>query len=73
MLVHGDTTTAFIGALSAHYLKIPVGHVEAGLRTHDKFSPFPEEMNRRLTDALSDHLYAPTGRAHGTCPRKPNR
>lgn len=46
VLVHGDTTTAFIGALAAYYAKVPVGHVEAGLRTYDKYAPFPEEMNR---------------------------
>lgn len=49
VLVHGDTSTTFAGALAAFYHKIPVGHVEAGLRTYDKYSPFPEEMNRKLT------------------------
>ena len=63
VLVQGDTTTAFVASLAAYYLKIKVGHVEAGLRTHDKFNPFPEEMNRRLADALSDFLFAPTARA----------
>ena len=48
VLVHGDTSTTFAGALAAFYHKIPVGHVEAGLRTYDKYSPFPEEMNRKL-------------------------
>jgi len=60
VLVHGDTTTSFAAALAAYYLQIPVGHVEAGLRTYDKYSPFPEEMNRRLGDALCDYHYAPT-------------
>ena len=60
VLVHGDTTTSFAGALAAYYAHIPVGHVEAGLRTYDKFRPFPEEMNRRLADDLCDYHYAPT-------------
>jgi UDP-N-acetylglucosamine 2-epimerase (non-hydrolysing) len=60
VLVHGDTTTTFVAALAAFYLQITVGHVEAGLRTRDKFSPFPEEMNRRLTGALVDLNFAPT-------------
>ncbi len=60
VLVHGDTTTSFAAALAAYYKKIPVGHVEAGLRTYDKFQPFPEEMNRRLADALCDYHYVPT-------------
>lgn len=60
VLVHGDTTTTFAGALAAFYHQIPVGHVEAGLRTHNKFSPFPEEMNRKLTGALTDVHFAPT-------------
>ncbi len=60
VLVHGDTTTTFMGALSATYAQIPVGHVEAGLRSHKKFSPFPEEINRILTDQLSDLCFAPT-------------
>jgi UDP-N-acetylglucosamine 2-epimerase (non-hydrolysing) len=63
VLVQGDTTTAFAAALAAYYNKIPVGHIEAGLRTHDKSQPFPEEMNRRLIDALSDHHFAPTREA----------
>ena len=62
-LVHGDTTTTFTSALASFYEKIPVGHVEAGLRTYNKFSPFPEEMNRKLTDNLSDLYFAPTERA----------
>lgn len=62
-LVHGDTTTTFTSALASFYEKIPVGHVEAGLRTYNKFSPFPEEMNRKLTDDLTDLYFAPTERA----------
>ena len=60
VLVHGDTTTTFAGALAAYYHQIEVGHVEAGLRTQNKFSPYPEEMNRRLTGALADIHFAPT-------------
>lgn len=60
VLVHGDTTTTFAGALAAFYKKIRVGHVEAGLRTYDKYFPFPEEMNRKLTGAIADLHFAPT-------------
>lgn len=60
ILVHGDTTTTFAGALAAFYQKIKVGHVEAGLRTYDKYFPFPEEMNRKLTGAIADLHFAPT-------------
>lgn len=60
VLVHGDTSTTFAGALSAFYHKIPVGHVEAGLRTWDKYSPFPEEMNRTLTGDIAALHFAPT-------------
>ncbi|KZL90084.1 non-hydrolyzing UDP-N-acetylglucosamine 2-epimerase [Clostridium magnum] len=60
VLVHGDTTTTFAGALAAFYQKIKVGHVEAGLRTYDKYFPFPEEMNRKLTGAVADLHFAPT-------------
>jgi len=60
VLVQGDTTTAFIGALGAYYLQIPVAHVEAGLRTYDKYRPFPEEMNRTFVDSLADLCFAPT-------------
>ena len=60
VLVHGDTSTTFAGALAAYYNQIKVGHVEAGLRTYDKYQPFPEEMNRRLTGALTDLHFAPT-------------
>lgn len=63
VLVHGDTTTTFAGALAAFYHQIPVGHVEAGLRTGNKLSPFPEEMNRKLTGSLTDMHFAPTGTA----------
>ncbi len=63
VLVHGDTTTTFIGALAAYYLKIPVGHVEAGLRTGRRYSPFPEEMNRHLAGVLTDLHFAPTHKA----------
>jgi UDP-N-acetylglucosamine 2-epimerase (non-hydrolysing) len=61
ILVHGDTATTFAGALSGFYHHIQVGHVEAGLRTHDKYSPYPEEMNRCLTGCLSDMHFAPLG------------
>ena len=60
VLVQGDTTSTFMGSLCAYYFKIPVGHVEAGLRTFDKYSPFPEEINRKLTTVISDLHFAPT-------------
>lgn len=60
VLVHGDTSTSFVVALAAFYQQIPVGHVEAGLRTFDKYSPFPEEMNRCLTSRIADLHFAPT-------------
>ena len=60
VLVHGDTTTACIGALAAYYAKVPVGHVEAGLRTYDKYAPFPEEMNREWIGRVADMHFAPT-------------
>ena len=60
VLVHGDTSTTFAGALAAYYHKIPVGHVEAGLRTYDKWSPFPEEINRKLVGAIADLHFCPT-------------
>ena len=63
VLVQGDTTTVMASAIAAHHLRIKVGHVEAGLRTHDKHNPFPEEMNRVVADALSDLRFAPTARA----------
>lgn len=60
ILVHGDTTTTFAASLAAFYAKVKVGHVEAGLRTYDKYSPYPEEMNRKLTGAIADLHFAPT-------------
>ena len=60
VLVHGDTSTSFVAALAAFYAKIPVGHVEAGLRSFDKYSPFPEELNRRLTGVIGEYHFAPT-------------
>ena len=60
VLVHGDTSTTFAGALAAFYHKVPVGHVEAGLRTYDKWSPYPEEMNRKMVGAIADLHFCPT-------------
>lgn len=60
VLVHGDTTTSTAAALAAFYLQIPVGHVEAGLRTHDIYSPWPEEMNRQITGRIATYHFAPT-------------
>ena len=60
VLVQGDTTTTFAASLAAYYQHIPVGHIEAGLRTGKKYDPFPEEINRRLTTHLSDFHFAPT-------------
>ena len=60
VLVHGDTTTTFAGALAAFYAQVTVGHVEAGLRTGNKYSPYPEEMNRKLTGSIADMHFAPT-------------
>lgn len=60
VLVHGDTTTTFVGSLAAFYKKISVGHVEAGLRTYEKYFPYPEEINRKLTGVLADLHFAPT-------------
>ena len=60
ILVHGDTSTTFAGALSAFYHQVPVGHVEAGLRTYDKYSPYPEEMNRKLVTQIADLYFCPT-------------
>jgi len=60
VLVHGDTTTTFVASLAAFYSQVAIGHVEAGLRTYDKYSPFPEEMNRQLTGVMADLHFAPT-------------
>ncbi len=60
VLVHGDTSTAFSAALACFYMRIPVGHVEAGLRTYEIFSPYPEEFNRQSIDIISDYCFAPT-------------
>ena len=60
VLVHGDTTTTFAASLAAFYAQISVGHVEAGLRTYDKYFPYPEEMNRRLTSCIADIYFSPT-------------
>jgi UDP-N-acetylglucosamine 2-epimerase (non-hydrolysing) len=60
VIVQGDTTTAFAGALAAYYGQVSVAHVEAGLRTHDRYNPFPEEINRRLVSAIADIHFAPT-------------
>lgn len=64
VLVHGDTTTTFVASLAAFYNQIAIGHVEAGLRTWNKYSPFPEEMNRQLTGVLADLHFAPTQKAY---------
>ena len=63
LMVHGDTTTTFIGTLIGFYHKIPVAHIEAGLRTYNMYQPFPEEANRRITDLLSSYYFAPTKKA----------
>jgi UDP-N-acetylglucosamine 2-epimerase (non-hydrolysing) len=63
LLVHGDTTTTFAGSLAGFYRHVRVGHVEAGLRTFDRYSPYPEEINRRLAGVLSDMHFAPTAGA----------
>jgi len=60
LFVQGDTTTTFTSALAAFYEKIPVAHIEAGLRTHDRYSPFPEEMNRKLVSSIAEYFFAPT-------------
>ena len=65
VLVHGDTTTTFAGALAAFYAQIPEGHVEAGLRTGNKYSPYPEEMNRKLTGSIADMHFSPTSTSKG--------
>ncbi|MBQ6824351.1 MAG: UDP-N-acetylglucosamine 2-epimerase (non-hydrolyzing), partial [Clostridia bacterium] len=60
VLVHGDTTTTFAGGLAAFYHQVAIGHVEAGLRTYNKYSPYPEEMNRQMVDCMTDMYFAPT-------------
>ena len=60
ILVHGDTTTTLASAMAAFYNQIDIGHVEAGLRTYDKYSPYPEEMNRQMVDCMTDMYFAPT-------------
>lgn len=60
ILVHGDTTTAYSGALAAYYNQVKIGHVEAGLRTYNKYSPYPEEMNRQMIGVLADYHFSPT-------------
>jgi UDP-N-acetylglucosamine 2-epimerase (non-hydrolysing) len=70
VLVQGDTTTAFVGGLAAFYRQIPVGHIEAGLRSGDRYDPFPEELNRRLAGALSTLHFAPTDRARANLRRE---
>ena len=65
VLVHGDTTTSFATALACYYLQIPVGHVEAGLRTYDKYSPFPEEFNREAVSIISQYNFAEPCTAQG--------
>ena len=71
ILVHGDTTTCLAGGLAAFYEKIPLGHVEAGLRTRDMTAPFPEEANRTLVSLLSSQHFAPTGSARDNLLREP--
>ena len=63
VLVHGDTSTTFVASLAAFYNSIPIGHVEAGLRTGNKYSPYPEEMNRQLTGVLADLHFSPTSQS----------
>lgn len=70
ILVHGDTTTTFAGALAAFYQQVAVGHVEAGLRTYNKYSPFPEEMNRQFVGIVSDMNFAPTERSKNNLMRE---
>ena len=63
VLVHGDTSTTFVAGLAAFYNQVAIGHVEAGLRTWNKYSPFPEEMNRQLTGVLADLHFSPTSKS----------
>lgn len=73
VLVHGDTTTALAAALAAFYQQVKIGHVEAGLRTYDKYSPFPEEINRQVIDRVADYLFAPTTASKMNLAEKLNR
>ena len=73
VLVHGDTTTAMAASLAAFYQQVKVGHVEAGLRTFDKYSPFPEEMNRQIIDCIADYLFAPTEVSRGNLEKNLNK
>ena len=73
VLVHGDTTTAMAACLASFYEQTKVGHVEAGLRTYDKYSPFPEEINRQVIDRVSDYLYAPTENSKDNISNAKNR
>ena len=73
VLVHGDTTTSMAAALAAFYQQTKVGHVEAGLRTYDKYSPFPEEMNRQIIDCIADYLFAPTELSKENLEKKLNK
>lgn len=73
VLVHGDTTTSMATALAAFYQQVKVGHVEAGLRTYDKYSPFPEEMNRQIIDNIADYLFAPTELSKENLEKKLNK
>lgn len=70
VLVHGDTTTSMAASLAAFYRQVAVGHVEAGLRTYDMLSPWPEEMNRQVTDRICTYYFAPTGNRNRICYRK---
>src|SRR5512138_2637606 len=70
VVVQGDTTTAMAASLAAFYERIPVAHVEAGLRTNDRYRPFPEEVNRRIVDQLSTALFAPTAHARAALLRE---
>ena len=65
MIVQGDTTTAMAGALAAYYRRIPVSHVEAGLRSGDIYAPWPEEVNRKIIGTIADQHFAPTARGRG--------
>ena len=70
VLVHGDTTTTFAGALAAFYQQVPVGHVEAGLRTYNKYSPYPEEINRQFVGLVADINFAPTEKSRNNLVRE---